>query len=315
MSQPVIVAVDPYREDPDAVALGVLLAQVMAAPLVLASAHSVDPPADELYAEYANAARDQTEQALARLRSEVQQHAGTAVAVSATAVGYAGSPAGALQRLAARKDAGIIVVGSSARGPIGRVLPGAVTDRLLHGAPCAVAVAPVGFERRDPSLGLIGVAFLERADGRAALATGCDLARAAGGQVRVLTVREPTDWRLADTLDAEQLAAGQRMADESADRTLRAGVSAVPEARSAGGAVLQGRPHEALAAASADLDLLVCGSRGYGPVRTVLLGGVSHALVRHAACPVLVVPLAVASRSCHGSPVAVTPDAAERRAP
>jgi nucleotide-binding universal stress UspA family protein len=292
MSKPVIVAVDPHREDSDAVALGVMLAQVMAAPLVLASAHAVDPPADELYAEYANAARDQAEQALARLRSDVQQRAGAAVAVSATAVGYAGSPAGALQRLAARKDAGVIVVGSSARGPVGRVLPGAVTDRLLHGAPCAVAVAPVGFEHRDRSLDLIGVAFLERADGRAALATGCDLARAGGGSVRVLTVREPTDWRFTGVLDAEQLAASQRMADEAAERTLRAGVGAVPEARSAGGALLHGRPEEALAAASTDFDLLVCGSRGYGPVRTVLLGGVSHSLVRHAGCPVLVVPLA-----------------------
>ena len=292
MSKPIIIAVDPHRDDRDAVALGVLLARVMEAPLVLASAHAVDPPTDELYAEYADAARDQADQALARLRSEVQQRAGASVAVSATAVGYAGSPAGALQRLAARKDAGIIVVGSSARGPVGRVLPGAVTDRLLHGAPCAVAVAPVGFERRDPSLGLIGVAFLERADGRAALAAGCDLAGAAGGLVRVLTVREPTDLRLAGGLDADQLAASRRVADESAERTLRAGVGAVPEPRSAGGALLHGHPHEALAAASADLDLLVCGSRGYGPVRTVLLGGVSHALVRHAACPVLVVPLA-----------------------
>ena len=77
MSKPVIVAVDPHREDPDAVALGVLLARVMAAPLVLASAHAVDPPVDELYAEYANAAGDQTEQALARLRSEVPLHGRT----------------------------------------------------------------------------------------------------------------------------------------------------------------------------------------------------------------------------------------------
>jgi hypothetical protein len=36
--------------------------------------------------------------------------------------------------------------------------------------------------------------------------------------------------------------------------------------------------------------LLVLGSRGYGPVRRVLLGSVSGELVRGAACPVLVVP-------------------------
>jgi nucleotide-binding universal stress UspA family protein len=58
----------------------------------------------------------------------------------------------------------------------------------------------------------------------------------------------------------------------------------------AGGEVLDGDPPAALAAASADLDLLVCGSRGHGPLQTLVLGGTSHALVRRAACPVLVVP-------------------------
>jgi len=35
---------------------------------------------------------------------------------------------------------------------------------------------------------------------------------------------------------------------------------------------------------------MVCGSRGYGLVRQVLLGGVSMRLVRAAACPVVVTP-------------------------
>jgi nucleotide-binding universal stress UspA family protein len=39
-----------------------------------------------------------------------------------------------------------------------------------------------------------------------------------------------------------------------------------------------------------DYDVLVCGSRGYGPARSVLLGGVSSRLVRHARLPVVVVP-------------------------
>ena len=41
--------------------------------------------------------------------------------------------------------------------------------------------------------------------------------------------------------------------------------------------------------AAEDLDLLVLGSRGYGPVRRVLLGGVSDDVVRRSPCPVLVV--------------------------
>ncbi len=78
------------------------------------------------------------------------------------------------------------------------------------------------------------------------------------------------------------------LAAKSRRAELRHGTDGVPENRSAGGEILSGRPAAALAAASEGLGLLVCGSRGYGPLRTLMLGGTSHALVRKAACPVLV---------------------------
>jgi Universal stress protein family len=40
------------------------------------------------------------------------------------------------------------------------------------------------------------------------------------------------------------------------------------------------------------VDMLICGSRGYGPIRRVLLGGVSSPLIRQAQLPVTVVPRA-----------------------
>lgn len=43
-------------------------------------------------------------------------------------------------------------------------------------------------------------------------------------------------------------------------------------------------------AADHDAELLVVGSRGRGTVRAALLGSTSHALVREAPCPVVVVP-------------------------
>ena len=49
-------------------------------------------------------------------------------------------------------------------------------------------------------------------------------------------------------------------------------------------------PVAALTEASAGLDLLVCGSRGYGPLRSVLLGSVSRRLSHVARCPLLIVP-------------------------
>jgi nucleotide-binding universal stress UspA family protein len=44
---------------------------------------------------------------------------------------------------------------------------------------------------------------------------------------------------------------------------------------------------------SENLDLLVCGSRGYGQVRAVLLGGVSRRVITEAHCPVIVLPRGV----------------------
>ena len=55
--------------------------------------------------------------------------------------------------------------------------------------------------------------------------------------------------------------------------------------------LLEGNVVDELAALDErECDLLVCGSRGYGPVRRVLLGGVLRKLIRRAACPVVVVP-------------------------
>ena len=75
-----------------------------------------------------------------------------------------------------------------------------------------------------------------------------------------------------------------RGALDKAVAALPAGVEATEE-------LLEGDTVDALAALDErEIDLLVCGSRGYGPVRRVLLGGVLRKLIRRAACPVVVVP-------------------------
>jgi nucleotide-binding universal stress UspA family protein len=292
MPKPIIAAVDPLREDVAPAALGLLLARLTSAPLVLAAAYAVDLYVDSLYPEYARNSRQTAEEAMRRVGALVEQTPGAPVSVATAVTPTAGIPARALHGLASREEAAMIVIGSSDRGRIGRVLPSAVTDRLLHGAPCPVAVAPVGFSFDDAAAGvrLIGAAFTDTHDGHAALATACTLARSARALVRVLTVAEPLQSPMTSTLDAMALEDVRDRRDAAAETTLRRGLDAVPVGRSAGGEILSGDPADALAAASADFGLLVCGSRGYGPIRTLLLGGTSHALVRKAASPILVVP-------------------------
>jgi nucleotide-binding universal stress UspA family protein len=53
--------------------------------------------------------------------------------------------------------------------------------------------------------------------------------------------------------------------------------------------VAEGNPAEVLIERSKEADLLVVGSRGHGGFKGMLLGSVSHHLVAHAECPVVVV--------------------------
>ena len=292
MQQPVIAAVDPLRDDIAPAALGLILARLTRAPLLLAGAYPVDQHVDSVEPELTSAFRADADETMRRIGALAEQASGPRVPVATTVVPAAGSPARALHDLAEREEGSLVVLGSSRHGHIGRVLPSAVTDRLLHGAPCPVAVAPTGFSFEDAGNGprLIGVAYTDTPDGHAAFSRGCTLAARARGLVRVLTVSEPLDPLVTGALNAVTLEYVRSAHDASAATVLLRGLDRVSAGRSAGGEILTGHPADALAAASEDLDLLVCGSRGYGPVRTLLLGGTSHALVRKAACPVLVVP-------------------------
>jgi nucleotide-binding universal stress UspA family protein len=290
--KPIIAAVDPLREDVAPAALGLWLARLTAAPLVLAAAYRIDVYVDSSYPEYASASRRDAEDVISRVADLAARAPGGPVAVTTTVTPAVGSATCALHDVAEREQASLVAIGSSGRGRGGGVLPGAVTDRLLRGAPCPVAVAPVGFAFEDAAAvpRLIGVAFTDTPHGRAALSTACMLAVRAHGFVRLLTVAEPLHPMITATLDAMALEAARNARDAEAKVTLRHGLDSVSAGRSAGGEGLSGDPSDALSAASADFGLLVCGSRGYGPMRTLLVGGTSHVLVRKAACPVLVVP-------------------------
>ncbi len=58
-----------------------------------------------------------------------------------------------------------------------------------------------------------------------------------------------------------------------------------------------GHPVDVLRDASTEADLLVVGSRGRGDLAGLVLGSVSHSLLHHAACPMVVTPASATLRS------------------
>jgi nucleotide-binding universal stress UspA family protein len=182
------------------------------------------------------------------------------------------SPARHLHELADRIRPRAVVVGSSQSGADGVVSLGSVGELLLHGGGAPIAVAPKGFRAPERRPAEIGVAFGDTPESDDAVRVAAGLAGGAGARLRVLIVPEPTPHdELIHGRPGEHLE--RALAGAPADRR-----------------ELDGEPATALAAASADLDLLIAGSRSYGPLGAVLLGAVTRQLVRSSACPVMVVP-------------------------
>jgi nucleotide-binding universal stress UspA family protein len=108
----------------------------------------------------------------------------------------------------------------------------------------------------------------------------------------------PTEEELARTaeLQAEfqQVVRGQ--ADELLERLLDEAAEAVKGVDVRPTVVEDRNPAEALVELSHDADLLVVGARGRGGFTSLLLGSVSHAVVHHARCPVVVIPAGAGDR-------------------
>lgn len=200
------------------------------------------------------------------------------------------SPARALQRQAAERDADLIVVGSAHHGPIARLLLGDVGRAVLHGAPCPVAVAPRGFheQREQPrELRRVSVGLDESAEAKAALALAAELAAEHGAALTTHTAWDLTPLfagSIAYTPDLDLVSGAER------DHVTEAVDAALADFPTAERRIERGAASAVLEAASADADLLVVGSRGWGPALRIALGSTSDHLVHHAACPVIVVP-------------------------
>jgi nucleotide-binding universal stress UspA family protein len=196
----------------------------------------------------------------------------------------ADSPARGLHDLAQVTGAELISVGTTHRGPFGRLAPGSVGMHLLHGAPCPVVAVPP--ECGDRPIETIGVAHDGREESKAALHYADELAQRLGARLVVLGASQPllVPVGVVPTFPVTAAEDYEREFETMLARTAE-GTRSSAESRP-----MVGPAGPTLTEATADVDLLVTGSRGYGAIAGVVLGSVSRHLVDHAACPVLVVP-------------------------
>jgi nucleotide-binding universal stress UspA family protein len=281
VSKPVIVAIDPLAPGREPLILGAALARLSGAPLVAAGVFLHDAITDAVSGGLVE--RDLREHARGALEQVVGETAAEVVVAGGRSAPHV------LHDLAAERDAGLIVVGSSRRGRLGRLAPGTTADRLLHGATCPVAVAPNGLGE-EWTLEKVGVGYIELGEGRTALQAAVALARAAGAELDVVTTVAPFEWSHSPIVEPYHRGAGEAAAKSAAKAALQRALDGLGLTPPPHGEVIVGDPVDVLVALSARVDLVVSGSRGYGPIQSVLLGGVSHGLLRDAHAPVVVIP-------------------------
>jgi nucleotide-binding universal stress UspA family protein len=293
-AQSVVVGFDAGPSGADALALAHAYSRVVAGRLIVAVVHpspaAISPA--RVDAEWVADRHRLAEQILDRARELAGPDGDIDYRVVASS-----SAAHGLHDLAEEVGAGLIVVGSHREAPAERLFVGSTAERLLSGSVCPVAVAPVGQrERQSPRFARIGVAYLEEPEAAAALDAAAALAQAVAArgddvELRLYTVvaaeADVLPWVLGR--DAER--AFVATAREAYQAALESAIKRLPAGVRATGHVLTGDVVEVLADLDESaVDVMFCGSRGYGPVRRVLLGGVSSRLVRRARSPVVVVP-------------------------
>ena len=300
----VAVGFDGSPHARDALALGADLARISGARLAVVVVFAVDFLVDLDREELREPLRRDAEAKLDGVPADLLE--GLEVELH-TAV--ARSDARGLHNAAEELGADVLVVGASHRSAVGQVLLGSVGTRLLHGAPCAVAVAPAGYASSQArGIHVVAAAFDGSPESRAAVAEAAEIAAAANAALRIVAVAGGTSvgsavaiaWATYDMMLAED--------KKFLQGELEALRDALPPSLHTDTRLLTGNPAALIRQeAEKGADLLVLGSRGYGAVRRAMLGSVSAELLRSAPCSVLVTP--------RGSHERAAAEAAEALAP
>lgn len=266
----IVIGAHPKRQEPGPIEFGAMLSRLTQAELHVVGTYWFDnSPKRTALEDHRRSLADEARETLARAGGDFEG-ASERIRVHVAS----GSAAHALQQTASDVGAGLIVVGSTHKGSVGRIALGSTADRVLDGAPCPVAIVPSGYRDEGASPQRVGVAFVDTPGGWSALRAGAALARQGDATLVVYTVTEPH----ANDTDRDR-------AEDAIERAVAESASGVNvEAR-----MLSDRGTEALVAQSAELDVLLRGCRAPGPMRPPLALEVASKLARQVACPLIIV--------------------------
>ncbi len=281
MFRKIVVAHDHRAGGQDALALARLMGHTTGAELVLAGV----VPLGMLPVETDTVWKQEEHDFAERIRA-VASDAGAEARVF-----NSHSVARGLSDLVEEIDADMIVVGSSRRGKAGRILAGDIALQVLHGAHCAVAVAPIGYaEQPLDSVETLVVGVDGAAEAQAAAAAAAELAATAGAQTTLVAVLQPPPPVYGKGGGAAGIGELKDAIREHLEKDLERAAGLFRGGSEPRTTLLEGEPAEQLRAAAEGASLLVVGSRGHGPLGRVLLGSTDADLLESSPCPVLVWP-------------------------
>jgi nucleotide-binding universal stress UspA family protein len=289
MASRVVIAYDGSEASEDAVAFGLAWCRSTGDVPIIATVYPEEHPlgAGRVDVEWATYVREQAEIIQDKARAAVGE-AALYRSVAST------SAAHGLADLAEDVDAVLVIVGTTQETGLARSLLGSSTERLLHGSTAPVMVVPSGWRQSAADqISSIGVAYVDTRDAREALRMAVRVALRIPARLTLYTVLGQSSERYSYLVGRTDEQAFLDKARDSFRKALEFAAAGVPPELEPRIVLLEGAIVDSLAALGPDdVDMLVCGSRGYGPVRRVLLGGVSSPLIRRARLPVAVVPRA-----------------------
>jgi nucleotide-binding universal stress UspA family protein len=214
-----------------------------------------------------------------------------------TFVEYA-SPVSALVGMS--DGAALVVLGLSPHGPLREELRGSRTLQVAAHAHCPVAAVPVRGPDAAASPGApVVVGYDGSAPAALALDHAADAAWRSGRGLRVVVAWRPGPVEWIESFSAGNLA--RDATEAAAEHTLAEGLARVRDRAAAAGwslgtpevegLIRQGRAVDVLDDEAGVAERLVIGTRGRGGFAALLLGSVTHTLLRTASCPVVAVRL------------------------